>query len=396
MQWYQCSLFLTKTIDTDKIYSFETFCPVPFGFLTSGDRDSVSPCCKYSHTIGSLKTHSLNEIFFGEQMSQLRQDIKNGQYHKGCKSCWDAEKVNATSLRKHYVTKLSKLCDQEWIDRPGIRDLTVSPSILCNFKCRICSEYKSSKIATETLKFSTDPAQQQQLKKIINFSTHNQSQIADQIFQAVSDLEFLHILGGEPFLWQDLETLVDKLISTGHSKNIQIEFNTNGSIFPDHIIEKLLKFKLVEILISIDDIEDRFELQRGDLWANVYKNICAFRNIKTDQVSVKIMSTVNIQNVLYLDHLVDFCDRLGLEIVWNYLETPNFLSIDSVTNTVKNLVYSKYKDHPMLELQSIANRMKHTPAVGGNLFLEYMTDLDQKRGQDSQKVLKEIFEAMQH
>jgi hypothetical protein len=50
----------------------------------------------------------------------------------------------------------------------------------------------------------------------------------------------------------------------------------------------------------------------------------------------------------------------------------------------------------MLELQSIANRMKHTPAVGGNLFLEYMTDLDQKRGQDSQKVLKEIFEAMQH
>lgn len=394
MRWQPCSIQSTKNINSSNIHSADAFCVVPFGFLSVGPNNTASPCCKYLGKSESIENITVADVFAGQQMSQLRDDIKHGRQHKNCKTCWDIENFGSTSLRNHLVTKYGLQCDQEWIDNPRIRDLTVSPSVLCNFKCRICSSYASSKIAVEELKFSTNPEEQQRLKKTIIKSTGKNSRIADQIFEVASDLKFLHVLGGEPFMWQDLINLVDRLIDTSYAEHIQIEFNTNGSVFPKHIVEKLLKFKSVEILISIDDIGDRFEIQRGGKWSHVLKNILAFSRLKSPTFSVKLSPAVNIQNILYLDQLVDFCSDHNLEMVWWYLENPQSLCIDYVTSTTKDVVFKKYIDHPNSELQSIAKRMRLSAATGGSLFLNYMKELDQRRGQDSSVVLKEIFDAM--
>jgi molybdenum cofactor biosynthesis enzyme MoaA len=367
---------------------------VPFGILSVNPSNFANPCCKYQGKSESLANHTIIDVFAGQSMNQLRDDIKHGRKHKNCKICWDVEERGGTSLRKHFINKYIQQCDQEWIDDPKIRDLTISPSNLCNFKCRICSPRNSSKIAVEELKFSSDTIEKQKLKKIINISNRKNSLALNQILQVASNLNFLHILGGEPFMWQDLDSLVDQLIDTGQAENMQIEFNTNGSQFPDHIISKLLKFKSVEILISIDDIEDRFEIQRGGQWSEILKNISAFNSLRSPSFIVKFAVTVNIQNILYLDQLVDFCNNYNLEIVWWFLETPQSLCIDFVNGATKDLVFKKYIDHPNSELQSIAKRMHLTPATAGDQFLNYVKKLDERRMQDSSLILKEIIDAM--
>jgi molybdenum cofactor biosynthesis enzyme MoaA len=392
IQWYPCVLTSTNIIDSSNVYPFDTFCTLPFGFVSVGTDGMTSPCCKYQGHTGFFDS----KFDFNHRMHQIRNDIKNGQRHANCNVCWQAEDLGQTSIRQHFINKYGEQCDQEWVDHPTIRDLTVSPVNLCNFKCRICTPVSSSKIAVEELKFSKDAKEQEKLRKIIKRANQKNTPVIDQIFQIAADLKFIHILGGEPFLWQELDQLIDKLVETGHATHIELEFNTNGSIYPNHMIDKLLKFKSVEILISIDDIEDRFELQRGDVWSAVLKNIVSFKNVKAKNFSVKIAPTVNIQNLLYLDKLVDFCNAHKFEIVWCYLEDPQFLSINCVTNATKKLVYDKYINHHNLELQSIAKSMYKMPELetNGNLFLDYMKKLDLRRGQNSAVVLKEIFDAM--
>ena len=155
-----------------------------------------------------------------------------------------------------------------------------------------------------------------------------------------------------------------------------------------------MKFKSVLILISIDDINERFEIQRGGRWNQVSRNIQTFKNLKSPTFDVKIAPTVNIQNLLYLDQLVDFCENLDLEIVWCFLESPQYLSIDFITTAAKNIAYQKYINHPEPELQAIAQRVNQFQPINDNLFLTYMKKLDQRRGQDSSVVLEEIFNAM--
>jgi len=389
INWHSCVLEATRPIDSDNIYPFDTFCTLPFGFISVTPNNMSVPCCKYQGATGMFD----HQFDFDSQLDQVRQDIKRGQRHKNCSTCWNAEDLGQVSMRQHFINKYIDQCESEWVDRPYVRDLTIAPSNLCNFKCRICTPVNSTKIAVEELKFSSDLTEQQTLKTIINWPAENKK-ITDKIFQLAPNLEFLHFLGGEPFLWQDLELLIDQLIAADLANHLQLEFNTNGSIFPDQIIDRLLKFKSVEVLISIDDIESRFELQRGGDWPTVLQHILKFNSLKSSTFNVKIAPTVNIQNVLYLDHLVNFCENENLEIVWCFLESPQYLCIDHITAAAKDAVFNKYANHRNSELQSIAHRVYQTAPVTGDVFLNYMKKLDQRRGQDSAVVLKEIIDAM--
>jgi len=393
IRWLNYKVDGSLPIDDSNIHVSDSLCPLPFGMLVTTVDNSVFPCCKYKKTVGDVNTQSLKEIFHGKEMSDLRNAMKLGEKPNECRACWKLEEKNNISIRQHFVNKYIDKCDQEWIDDLHIRDLTVNPSNLCNFKCRVCSPQASSKIAVEEFNFATNVIEKQKLKKYINIAEKENS-IFDDIDQLANKLESLHFLGGEPLAWPQLPKVLDKIIKLDYSQNIQLVLNTNGSWYSENLIEKFKKFKYVEILISIDDLEERFELQRGGQWTKVHQHICQFKNIISSAFKVRIAITVNIQNVLYLDQLVDFCNQLNLEIFWGFLDTPQILSIDFMTQQAKDLVYQKYKTHANSELRAIAERMKKSKAVSGQAFIEYMNKLDLRRNQNSQIVLREIFDAM--
>jgi len=392
-------LDLTSTIfSTEKnfIQDYSSICAFPFSQVDVCGTNIIKPCCKIqiNENIDSkFREKSYNEIFNSATMKNIRRDLLQGKKIKECTVCWESEKNHTTSLRKHSLELLGN--DLHYlIDNPKLEILNFMFSNTCNFSCRICSPYESSKIAAEEISYNKSKKFETTLIDYKNILQTKEDFFLSDLKKTFEHIKTFHIFGGEPLLWKNLPYLLEELIRLDYAKNISLRMNTNASIYNEKIISLMKQFKKVEILLSIDDIETRFEIQRGGNWNDVVQNLKLYGKDKSKNFIVKIAPTVNIQNLLYLDQLINFCNTNDFSIVWCYLENPKFLCIDYVTDKVKQLVVKKYLNHENVELQSIAKRVKNNTPVNGNEFISYMTKIDLRRTQNFREHHKEIFDAM--
>jgi len=369
-------------------------CPLPFMAVEITAEDSVSPCCKYRGSEGNLATTDLKTIFNGQFRAEIRQQIIAGSVPPGCQTCVDIERSGSTSQRQLMMNKYGNLLDQQKLDDPSIIDITISPSSICNYKCRICKPSNSSSIRAEEILMAENLPEANRIKK--TFPIYNSEKFSEILADPDVAPDFIHILGGEPFLWPGLPSILNQLTADQRSKKLHLEFNTNGSVIPDYLEIIADQFKMIEILVSIDAIGPRFELQRGGSWSMILNNLEKFAWLnKKSNVSVKLAPTVNIQNLLYLNDLVKLSEDIEVDVVWSYLEDPVFLCIDNVTSAVKHRVKEIYQDHTVEELRKISHRMFQCDAVSGQSFLDYTKKIDQRRKQDFRKFHREICELME-
>ena len=142
----------------------DTICPLPFTSVNINTSNQARPCCKFNQSVGSIQQTTLKEIFDSEYYKKIRQQLSSGQQISECQACWDVEKHNSTSLRQHALTKFGDGLDYQWFDQPTLVDITMAPSNLCNFACRICNHVASSKIAAEEYVHSTNSEQKKVFK----------------------------------------------------------------------------------------------------------------------------------------------------------------------------------------------------------------------------------------
>jgi molybdenum cofactor biosynthesis enzyme MoaA len=211
---------------------------------------------------------------------------------------------------------------------------------------------------------------------------------------ALPDLTNIDMLGGETFLVKQFDKIIKLAVQGGHSKQIRLHYNSNGSIFPKQQVTMWRQFKQVDLAISIDNIGQRFEIERGGMWNEVENNIKQFLALGLPNLNVYIMPTVNIQNVFYIPELVDWARSLGLQIVFSYLDYPTAFNINYLTEECKQLVVKKYKKYTHPELVAIAKRVEESKGSDGSMFVAEVTRLDALRNQSFQKTHPEIAFAM--
>lgn len=393
--WQYSSIAATAVLDDSKIYDHSVTCPMPFIHISEGPDQSVQPCCRYRGIVGNVADSSYQEIFSGQAMTTIRQHMRDGHKHPACSTCWRTEQQGTTSQRQLYLLKYQDQMNQHWLDDIKIRVLSTCPSTACNFKCRICNSDASSAWATEDLKFTKDA----QLRKAVEISIDSNKWIGAEKFMAKLDsvidhLEQLHVMGGDPLYLKDFDQILTSLVEKKINQRLSMCINTNGSVYDQKIIDLLKQFKYTEILLSIDDIGHRFELQRGGSWHTVEHNVKLYAGNLASNFSVKLAVTVNIQNVLYLDQLVEFAQGLDLDIVWTYLDSPDHYSIDHMTAAANHLVWHKYHDSDCDELRAIAHRVQLNSGSDGRKFLARTHELDQRRNQKFETSHPEIYQAM--
>lgn len=426
--WQHVDLHDTAPIPDDKIYSFETMCFVPFTSTKIHVNGDVEVCCKHGDctssynnreerfdnyepfAVGNVNDQTLTEVINNDVYKDLRHQFKQGLRPKGCQNCWNTEDLGGTSMRQMLYPKLKIGADLEYFDFDPdgdefrARHVHITPSNLCNFKCRMCVGESSSAIALEEMRFAKDAESKQNFKSMIkDLSAIRPAPGKPDIYATVLDpamphLKSFHLLGGEPVMMPDLPDMLRYMLASEYHKNIQIGLNTNGSYWSDEIVDLLLQFNLVDVLLSIDDIKDRFEIQRGSPvpWNEVVDIINRWAKLSSDAVNIIFFPTISIQNVLYLDQLFDFFEQnyKGFTVTTAYLESPTHLSIDQMTQTAKDLVYNKYHNSAHPELKSIAMRMAETDAVDGKKFIDEMNKLDLRRKVNFSQAHPEIFAAM--
>lgn len=386
----------TKPLGSPGFYKMDNVCPLPFLHVSITTNGEVSPCCKFRDATGSLANESLSEVFYNEKTQSIRTQMLAGEKPAECSICWDNEAAGTTSFRHLALQKYEDQMDHGWIDDPQLRAINWSPRSLCNFSCRICHPISSTRIAVEQMEFSTDRAEKARLKLLIK-ETNNDA-LNDKVIRSLPELKHLekfHLLGGEPLISPDFFAAVDELIENKLAPAIDLEFNTNCSIFPEEYLQKIINnFRSLEILMSVDNVGEKFEIERGGRWEDILQNIKRFVALRSERVDLKFEIAVNLQNVLDLDALVSLAETLDIGIVWWYVENPQFMCIDRATQKTKELAAERYRNHRNTELQNIANRMMTSVGSDGSEFIEYCLKIDARRNQTFSQSHPEIFRAM--
>lgn len=388
------TLFQTLKIEleeTDKLqdnfFVPDTLCPLPWQHLEVSAQGEIRPCCVSSQDIGNVNNISLNNAFYNDKMSTLRQNFLDGKRPSGCKHCWDTEDRELISNRKYHVGLLKKQLLTVDLDLPTIKSLDIKPGNTCNFKCRICGPLASSLFAEELKKFSS-----------ISIKTKNwaesESKTIDEIIELFPTLTNIDMYGGEPFLIKPLLRLAEQAVNQGYAKNMRLHYNSNGSVYPEKFVEYWKKFKHVDIHFSIDNIGTRFELERGGSWNQVDSNINQLIDLKLPNVKISIMPAINIMNIFYIDELLQWASELSLTVNPLYVTDPIGFDLKHLTADAKNLIINKFQNHPWPEMKNILNYIKSAPDSDGQEFTKLCKHFDHLRNQNFAHSHPEVAKAM--
>jgi MoaA/NifB/PqqE/SkfB family radical SAM enzyme len=366
----------------------DTLCPMPWTHTQIAQDGQVRPCCIYQDAVGSVLDNSLHDIFHNQDYAHLRQRLLSGEKVSGCDRCWSLEDHGMISNRVRHMRLLKKDLLTKYIDYPKITSLDISPGNTCNFKCRICNPTSSSLFAQEAQSFT-----EVQPVRFFNWA-QSDTKTMKEISSLLPSLTNIDMYGGEPFLIKSLHNLVSQAAEQGHAKHIRLHYNSNGSIYPDHLIDHWKQFDHVDIHFSIDNVGLRFDLERGGSWKQVQSNIRKLVDLSLPNLKISIMPTVSIMNILYLDEVLEWANELGLPVNLNYLDSPKEFSIKNLTANAKQLIFEKFQKHPWIEMSGILNLVQSSPDCDGTGFVTLTRHFDLIRGQNFSDTHAEIAHAM--
>lgn len=334
-------------------------CPKPWTSLDINTKGEYRPCCLFSEPIKdekgnpySIEKDKIYDVMNSNYMINLRNDFLKNKKNKNCEKCWYLEEENKKSLRKTTWEKFPLLAKHSIKKNlVNLIDFHVGWGNTCNLKCRICGYQESSQFASEEIKLNKE---NKELIKIIKEYNKKASWpkknkfFINELDKILPNVRIIQNVGGEPFLSQEHYTMLQKIIDLGIADKVHLHYNTNGTIYPTRAIKEFWnKFKSIELLFSIDDINNRFEYQRHPaLWAVVKDNLFKIKNLEMKNISLQIYTVVSTFNIFYLNELSDFIDFFKPNY-WEYVTLYDPLEFDTraIPRYIKDKISKKFEKH---------------------------------------------------
>jgi MoaA/NifB/PqqE/SkfB family radical SAM enzyme len=390
----------------------DRFCVLPWVSLEASPIGTVRPCCLADDEIVDdagykfeLATADFKQIQNSTHMRLLREQFLAGESPPTCRKCWNEEDSGRTSKRMHTLDRLKhSIQDTNWTtDAKSLMFLDLKLGNICNLKCRICGSWSSSQYATEELNFVPAEDRKQtyayQMLRAGAWPREN-PRFWNQIDNVLNDIRYIEFTGGEPFMIREHFAMLQGIVDRGIAHQVEIHYNTNGTIFPEQAEEIWKHFKTVEIAFSIDDLGERFEYQRTNArWEEVQENIQKFFALKRylpSVIQLQVCTTVNVFNVHYIDQVAQWLDGRPFNFVyWNMMHDAWYFSIATLPNTAKQAITAHLMsaDIPAQyrqEFERIVDFMNRGASTDGDTLRTKIKELDQKRNQDLALVAPEF------
>lgn len=369
--------------------SSKTFCVVPYLNITVSSNGRISPCCisklqfKTDKNQKYLNEAPLLDFWKSESRKKMIENLESEIQIPECEDCWIEESVGKESKRQR---ENKKYADRQlkFDSFPTILDLSFGN--LCNLKCRICTPYHSSLLmAEETLlpnenkhKINYDPVI---IKQSFDYGN-------DLLWKDINDFlpyaERIELLGGEPFYIKKNWDLIKKCVDDKISKNQILNFSTNGTFFPEDKIPWLNTFKSIEIWLSIDATDEKFEYIRHPAkWVDVYNTIKKFINIRDlygDKWTIGIQITVSVFNIFDLFETFELLSSLNIPIRTNLVHDQRSINIlpDEIKIHIKNklsVTESKYNQNLWNTIRSEIYDFLDLSTFSQNTLKSFLTDI---------------------
>ena len=297
------------------------FCVSPFVRVTLNPNGDVSTCCYYPKF--KNKYNSLSDIFYGEEMEDLRQKMMNGEHLSGCQICYDHDTAGKKSIRQA-MNSIHK--DQNEILHPRLQELEFASSVKCNFKCITCNSNFSSAWKDE-IEFSKD------LRNKFNLSNHVNQKTSSNYFPTqkdIKDLIGIIITGGEPTLEKKYDKkFFDMLENTVDMNTFVLSLVTNNSKFINSHWESFTKkLRRARVNISLDGVEEVGEFVRyGMKWSIFKKNLNKWKNVFENKERVNIDDDGVYRSGLSFNFVTTSFNLLNLPDTIKFLQNENMIDV---------------------------------------------------------------------
>jgi MoaA/NifB/PqqE/SkfB family radical SAM enzyme len=385
VQFQSVSLATTLPIE-DKFSLPDTICAIPWMNLEISQNGNISPCCVSKLILGNIKNITLEQAFYGDKLQKFRDNFLAGDRPIECSTCWKTEEKKLTSTRLHNSKRLKKEFLTKSLNKPQFSTLDIKFNNTCNFKCRICGPESSSLSALEHHQVLGKPL-------ILQDNWGESQNFINQVIKQLPNIQNIDMFGGEPFLIKKFKKVLQLAVNNGHAENIRLHYNSNGSIWPTHFLPYWPSFKLVDIHFSIDAIGKQFELQRGGAWQEVEDNILNLKNLGLKNLDIRIMPTVSVMSIYYMDQVYDWATKHGFPVFVGHANGAG-MELQYLTRQAKAIIIEKFKDHPWAEMQKIIKIIQELPDSDGKEFWSKINWFDQHRKENFSDSHFEIANAM--
>jgi hypothetical protein len=246
----------------------KNFCIAPFQSTRQNAYGKNSPCAfgagEWDHSQLTPK-----QRWNSAELNQLRYQFIQDQRPVECHRCWSEEDAGKISLRQRQYEYFPNDYDHfikngKWLNGP--KTVVFKSSNICNLACRSCGGWDSNTFADEGQHYAkvyhTKSASGRLHNRYIPLRSPKHTDFM-QFIEISQNIEKIDFFGGEPFLNITQLDLLEHLAKSGASKNITLFYSTNCTNYPTERLKQAWnQFKKIEISVSIDGTQERFEYMR--------------------------------------------------------------------------------------------------------------------------------------
>jgi hypothetical protein len=330
----------------------KTFCIYPWIHLHAYPTGEAYPCCHAEMKVGQVgncRSQSLDEIWQGPAMKQLRDDMLNEQPNPTCGRCYEQEQSGFFSGRQsankhhgHHVRKIeSNPFEMTYWD--------IRFSNLCNLSCRSCGHiFSSSWYQDQVALAGPDWAKDH---KPLFYAGRSETDIWEQLIPHLDYVEQIYFAGGEPLMMEEHYRILDELERRGRF-DVRLIYNTNFTqvkLKDRYVFDYWRKFNSVAVGASLDAMGPRAEyIRKGTVWARVEENRRRMMETCPD-VDFYISPTLSIMNALHLPDFHRAWVDQGLlrpqDLNVNILQDPRYYRIDIASSDYKQRIHDRFQEH---------------------------------------------------
>jgi sulfatase maturation enzyme AslB (radical SAM superfamily) len=342
-----------------------TFCMHPFTGLATREDGAIKICCR-SAPIGYIQNETLEEVWNGDAMREVRKQVLNNERPEVCKPCFDLEDQGVQSLRQRHIAGVIPearvnlypdaldALEEDYTMPFELPTMEIKLNNLCNLKCRMCNpldstSWKDWDQVTEFYKKEDNiliPIVESLVTKPGQYigpfdNSDNWWSSFEKLLPFFRRVEFA---GGEPLMDPYHYKILDKLAEYGD--NIELKYATNGTTLGIKggrtIHDYWPKFRSVAVNVSIDGVHDVYEYIRGNgKFSVIEENIKVFKSFPNVSRVVGAF-TVQANNIMQIDKVIDyFINTLGIVFYSHRVTYPMALSAQVLPPELKQGVVDK-------------------------------------------------------
>jgi organic radical activating enzyme len=299
--------------------------------------------------VGNCRENTLAEIWRGEPMQKLRNDMLTETPHAACTRCYEQEESGFFSGRrsanKHHGHHIKKLEENPF----EMTYWDIRFSNLCNLKCRSCGHIFSSQWYQDQAKLAGGDWKER--NTVLNYAGRTETDMWSQLEPHLDYVEQIYFAGGEPLLMEEHYRILDELVKRKRF-DVRLIYNTNFThtdLKGRSVFEYWRQFNSVAVGASLDDSGARGEyIRKGTDWAVVEQNRRDMLRI-CPQVDFYISPTLSIMNAHHLPEFHRDWVEKGLiraqDLNVNILQDPPHYRIDIAPAAYKAELTELYQEH---------------------------------------------------